>query len=105
TPTHMTSARSVSVSSATKAYSSGLPVSLFQMHPAPLPFEAADADPMPLPLKHLGDLPPPLRALNPEVPLSLEEAVMRALAKQPPKRPSAAELAILLAASAPAASG
>jgi len=82
----------------------GLGVTLFQMLSGRLPFEAVDGEPLALARKHLGELPPALRALNPEVPLSLEEAVMRALAKQPPKRPSAAELALLLAASAPIAS-
>jgi DNA-binding response OmpR family regulator len=80
----------------------GLGVTLFQMLSGRLPFEAVDGEPLALARKHLAELPPALRTLNPEVPLSLEEAVMRALAKHPPKRPSAGELAGLLAAVAPA---
>ena len=105
TPAYMAPERFESGACDGKADVYGLGVTLFQMLSGRLPFEAVDGEPMALARKHLGELPPPLRALNPEVPLSLEEAVMRALAKQPPKRPSAAELAILLAASAPAASG
>jgi DNA-binding response OmpR family regulator len=81
----------------------GLGVTLFQMLSGRLPFEAVDGEPMALARKHLGELPPALRALNPEVPLGLEEAIMRALAKPPSKRPSAAELALLLTEAAPAA--
>ena len=76
---------------------------LFQMLAGRLPFEAVDGEPLALARKHISELPPPLRAMNPDVPLALEEAVMRALATRPPRRPSAAELAALLAASAPSA--
>ncbi|HKA91701.1 MAG TPA: serine/threonine-protein kinase [Haliangiales bacterium] len=41
----------------------------------------------------VNDAPPPLRTQRPEVPLALEEAVMRALAKEPGKRfPDAGEM-------------
>jgi hypothetical protein len=46
--------------------------------------------------QHVGQVPPALRALNPAVPEPLEDAVMRALAKPPAKRPTAAELERLL---------
>ena len=81
----------------------GLGVTLFQMLAGRLPFESVDGEPMALARQHLSELPPALRAINPQVPLPLEEAVMRALAKQPPKRPTAAELAALLVAVGPPA--
>jgi serine/threonine-protein kinase len=41
----------------------------------------------------VNDPPPPLRSQRPEVPVALEEAVMKALAKEPAKRfPDAGEL-------------
>jgi DNA-binding response OmpR family regulator len=101
TPAYMAPERFESGACDGKADVYGLGVTLFQMLAGRLPFEAADGEPLALARQHLGELPPPLRALNPDVPLALEEAVMRALAKRPPKRPSAAELAALLASSAP----
>jgi serine/threonine protein kinase len=77
----------------------GLGITLFQMLAGRLPFESAGGEPVELARKHVAQLPPALRALNPTVPESLEEAVMRALAKRPAKRPTAAELSRLLAAS------
>ena len=101
TPAYMAPERFESGACDGKADVYGLGVTLFQMLAGRLPFEAVDGEPLALARKHMSELPPPLRALNPEVPLALEEAVMRALAKRPPRRPSAAELAALLAASAP----
>jgi DNA-binding response OmpR family regulator len=100
TPAYMAPERFESGACDGKADVYGLGVTLFQMLTGRLPFEAVDGEPVALARKHLGELPPALRALNPDVPLSVEEAVMRALAKRPPKRPSAAELATLLATSA-----
>jgi DNA-binding response OmpR family regulator len=97
TPAYMAPERFESGACDGKADVYGLGVTLFQMLTGRLPFVAVDGEPMALARKHLAELPPALRALNPEVPLSLEEAVMRALAKRPPKRPTAAELAALLA--------
>ena len=99
TPAYMSPERFESGACDGKADVYGLGVTLFQMLSGRLPFEAVDGEPLALARKHLGELPPGLRTLNPDVPLSLEEAVMRALAKRPSKRPSAAELGTLLAAS------
>jgi eukaryotic-like serine/threonine-protein kinase len=103
TPAYMAPERFESGACDGKADVYGVGVTLFQMLAGRLPFEAVDGEPLALARKHLIELPPPLRSLNPDVPLSLEETVMRALAKRPPKRPSAVELAALLAASAPPA--
>ena len=103
TPAYMAPERFDSGACDGKADVYGLGVTLFQMLAGRLPFESVDGEPMALARKHLSELPPALRTLNPAVPLPLEEAVMRALAKRPPKRPTAAELAALLAASAPSA--
>jgi DNA-binding response OmpR family regulator len=102
TPAYMAPERFESGACDGKADVYGLGVTLFQMLCGRLPFEVVDGEPVALARKHLGELPPAVRAINPDVPLSLEEAVMRALAKRPAKRPSAAELAGLLAASSPA---
>jgi DNA-binding response OmpR family regulator len=103
TPAYMAPERFESGACDGKADVYGLGVTLFQMLAGRLPFEAIDGEPLALARKHISELPPPLRTLNPDVPLGLEEAVMRALAKRPAKRPSAAELAGLLADSAPLA--
>ena len=103
TPAYMAPERFDSGACDGKADVYGLGVTLFQMLAGRLPFESVDGEPMALARKHLSELPPALRTLNPAVPLPLEEAVMRALAKRPPKRPTAAELAALLAASSPSA--
>ena len=103
TPAYMAPERFESGACDGKADVYGLGVTLFQMLTGRLPFESVDGEPIALARKHLGELPPAVRSLNPEVPLALEEAVMRALAKPPARRPSAAELATLLAAPAPPA--
>jgi DNA-binding response OmpR family regulator len=97
TPAYMAPERFESGACDGKADVYGLGVTLFQMLSGRLPFESADGEPVALARKHLVELPPALRALNPAVPPPLEEAVMRALAKRPAKRPTAAELALLLA--------
>jgi serine/threonine-protein kinase len=55
------------------------------------PFSATT--PIAIGFAQVNDPPPPLREIRPEVPVALEEAVMRALAKEPGKRfPDAGEL-------------
>jgi DNA-binding response OmpR family regulator len=99
TPAYMAPERFESGACDGKADVYGLGITLFQMLAGRLPFESAGGEPVELARKHVAQLPPALRELNPKVPESLEEAVMRALAKRPAKRPTAAELARLLAAS------
>jgi DNA-binding response OmpR family regulator len=99
TPAYMAPERFESGACDGKADVYGLGITLFQMLAGRLPFESAAGEPVELARKHVAQLPPNLRELNPKVPESLEEAVMRALAKRPAKRPTAAELARLLAAS------
>jgi DNA-binding response OmpR family regulator len=99
TPAYMAPERFESGVCDGKADVYGLGITLFQMLAGRLPFESAGGEPVELARKHVAQLPPALRALNPTVPESLEEAVMRALAKRPAKRPTAAELSRLLRAS------
>lgn len=68
-----------------------LGVILFEMLTGQLPFTGET--PIEVVLKHIKELPRPLRAINPEIPWPVEEVVMRALAKDPSARQStAAEL-------------
>jgi DNA-binding response OmpR family regulator len=97
TPAYMAPERFESGACDGKADVYSLGVTLFQMLSGRVPFESADGEPVALARKHLVELPPALRSVNPAVPPPLEEAVMRALAKRPAKRPTAAELALLLA--------
>jgi serine/threonine protein kinase len=66
---------------------------LYRMLGGHLPFESPDGDPLKVALMQLNDTPPPLRDLNPEVSPAVEALVLRALDKNPARRPSAAELA------------
>jgi DNA-binding response OmpR family regulator len=75
-------------------------IMLFQMLTGRLPFDA-DSDPMAVAMKHKHDEPPRLRALRPDAPAAVEEAILSALRKQPRQRPTAAELAARLAAAMP----
>ena len=96
TPAYMAPERFESGACDGKADVYGLGVTMFQMLAGRLPFESSDGEPVELARKHVGQVPPALRELNPAVPEPLEEAVMRALAKPPAKRPTAAELERLL---------
>jgi DNA-binding response OmpR family regulator/tRNA A-37 threonylcarbamoyl transferase component Bud32 len=76
-------------------------IMLFQMLTGRLPFDA-DSDPMAVAMKHKHDEPPRLRALRPDAPAAVEEAILSALRKHPRQRPTAAALAARLAAALPA---
>ncbi len=67
---------------ASDVYSLG--VVLFEMLAGRVPFDAPDHTA--LALQHMQDQPPPLTALNPAVPIQIEQIVNRALAKDPAKR-------------------
>jgi len=74
-------------------------VTLFLALSGRLPFEVPRSEP----LKAVAELhrhaaPPSLRAANPSVPVELEQILVRALDKDPERRPSAAQLAADLAA-------
>jgi DNA-binding response OmpR family regulator len=96
TPAYMAPERFESGTCDGKADVYGLGITLFQMLSGRLPFESPGAEPVEIARKHVAQLPPALCGINPAVPEPLEEAVMRALAKRPAKRPSAADLARLL---------
>ena len=70
-------------------------IMLYKMLGGRLPF--ADRDLVKLAMMHMSEKPEPLRKLNPEVPASVEEVVLHALAKRPEDRPTAGELPKLFA--------
>jgi DNA-binding response OmpR family regulator len=100
TPVYMAPERfgSEEVTGKADVYSVG--IMLFQMLAGRLPFDA-DSDPLAVAMKHKHDPPPPLRALRPDAPLAVEEAILSALRKHPQQRPTAAELGARLAAALP----
>jgi DNA-binding response OmpR family regulator len=75
-------------------------VMLFQMLTGRLPFDT-EGDPMSVALKHKLEEPPALRALRPDAPPAVEEAITAALRKRPEDRPTAVELAARLSAVVP----
>ena len=72
-------------------------VTLFQALTGRLPFIAPSGDPMAIAMLHRSEPVPSLRPFNARVTPALEECVQAALRKRPEGRPSAAELAVLLA--------
>ena len=102
TPVYMAPERfgSEEVGGEADVYSAG--IMLFQMLTGRLPFDA-DSDPMAVAMKHKHDEPPRLRALRPDAPAEVEEAILSALRKHPRQRPTAAELAARLTAALPPA--
>ncbi|HEU4565246.1 MAG TPA: serine/threonine-protein kinase [Gemmatimonadaceae bacterium] len=71
-------------------------VTLYEMLCGRVPFRRAASDWATVML-HAVEAAPPLRECNPLVPPSLEDAIMRALAREPRERPTAAELGRTLA--------
>ncbi|MFN7953425.1 MAG: protein kinase [bacterium] len=74
-----------------------LGVMLFEMLTGQLPFQSRDDDPVAVALQHLTAVPPRPRTLVPDVPSDLETVVMRCMAKEANLRPTAIELAELVA--------
>jgi len=73
----------------------GVGIMTYQMLTGELPFTGPD--PMAIAMQHMNAAPPPLRDHLPDLSASVETAVMRALAKDPEERPTAAEFARLFA--------
>ncbi len=72
-----------------------LGVVLYEMLTGKLPFTGET--PVSIAMKHLQETPPPLRQYNYAIPPVVEAAVMKALAKDPAQRPTAAEFSADLA--------
>jgi DNA-binding response OmpR family regulator len=72
-------------------------ITLYQMLAGQLPFVAPHRDPLAMAMMQRNDPPPPLHTLDPPVPPAMEAVVLRTLCKDPAERPSAEELARLLA--------
>jgi len=96
-PTYMAPERYSDIPYDGRADIYSLGVTLFEALTGRPPFMVADGNPMKLALLHLSEPPPLLRTLRPEVPQRLEEAVLAALEKDHESRPTADELAQLLA--------
>ena len=74
-----------------------LGITLYQMLTGRLPFVTPHRDPLAMAMMQRNEDPPPLTGLNPPVPAAMEAVVQQALRKDPGQRPSAEELARLLA--------
>jgi CheY-like chemotaxis protein len=74
-----------------------LGVTLYQMLTANLPFVTAGKSFMDVASQHVNMPPPPLRKFDAGIAPEIEDVVLRALRKTPQERPTAAELALLLA--------
>ena len=73
----------------------GVGVMAYQMLTGVLPFTGPD--PIAIAMQHMNATPPPLRERLPNMPASVDSLVMKAMAKDPRERPTAAELGRLLA--------
>ncbi len=85
TPAYMApeQAEGADVSEKTDIYALG--IVLYEMLSGSVPFKATT--PSAVLIKHLQEAPAPLRKIRREVPSALEQLVMQALEKKPPKRP------------------
>jgi beta-lactam-binding protein with PASTA domain/tRNA A-37 threonylcarbamoyl transferase component Bud32 len=80
-------ARGAPVAAASDLYSAG--VVLYEMLTGKVPFTGDSA--IEIAMKHVNDLPSPPSALRPEIPVELDQIVLRALAKDPEERYQGAE--------------
>lgn len=91
TPTYMSPERlkGKSFDGRSDVYSVG--VLAYQMLGGKLPFESSEGEVFEVIAKHLNDIPPPLNEVNSNVPLGIEEIVLKALRKRPETRPTSRE--------------
>jgi eukaryotic-like serine/threonine-protein kinase len=80
-------ARGAPVTAASDLYSAG--VVLYEMLTGKVPFTGDSA--IEIAMKHVNDLPAPPSGLRPEIPVELDQIVLRALAKDPDERYQSAE--------------
>jgi serine/threonine protein kinase len=97
TPAYMAPERFSSRPYDGKADVYGVGITLYQMLSGSLPFVAVHRDPLAMAVMQRDDQPPPLSALAPPVPPAMEYVVQQALRKDSAERPTAEELARLLA--------
>lgn len=71
-----------------------LGITLYQMLCGELPFESVKTDLYSVVTWHLTMKPSPLRAINPFIPLEIEDLVLRMLFKSPDQRPTAQEIIV-----------
>ncbi|MBX7223441.1 MAG: protein kinase [Blastocatellia bacterium] len=92
TPTYMSPERlgNLPYDGKTDIYSLG--ITLYQMLCGQPPFFSKEGDICTVAVMHLTKEPKPMRELNPHIPPSVENLVMRTLSKSPDKRPTAKEL-------------
>jgi serine/threonine protein kinase len=93
TATYMSPERFESKSYDGRADVYSLGVMLFQMLCGKVPFQAGEAGQVGVLMQHLLQPPPPPRTLNPNIPTKIETVMLRALEKDPEKRPTAKQLA------------
>lgn len=91
TPTYMSPERLLQniCEESSDIYSLG--IMLYQMLCGKVPFSSSDL--WQTIQMHLSETPPPLRTINPEVPIEIENIVMQTLKKEPQERPTAIGLA------------
>ncbi|MCB0165582.1 MAG: serine/threonine-protein kinase [Anaerolineae bacterium] len=98
TPHYVAPEQAISSAAAVPAsdiYSLG--IILFELTTGQLPFD--DESPLSVALKHVSDLPPSPRSINPELEYSVEDVILRALSKDPADRfISAGDMALALQA-------
>lgn len=70
-----------------------LGITTYQMLVGRVPFQSPDGNRMAVAMMQTTQMPTPLREVNPDVPAEVEATVLRALEKDPERRPSAREFA------------
>ncbi len=70
---------------------------LYEMLCGHVPFQAYENEHWAVAMMHLNKAPTPPRIVNPQIPVSIERVILKTLCKDPAQRPSAEQLASMLA--------